>query len=155
MEYADSSDFTIPSNDSNILSQSLLLPSSSSNASDSSKAGPSDPDLSLSELSLTDRIQPARRRPFSLLAQPRDESIDPDEEEDLGENDGLDQTMKQPDTENARKEAAQTREEKLQQDLFILKKLNAALDVYKGALRETKSSTEVLIHSVTSFVNVY
>ncbi|KAJ3476413.1 hypothetical protein NLI96_g11170 [Meripilus lineatus] len=142
MDYNDSSDFTIPSQESNILSQSLLMPSSSSNTSSSSTAS-AGADLSLSELSLVDRPETVRRRPFSLLAQPlaSEESAIAEEDDD----DGLDETMRVQNAEAARKEAAKTREAKLQQDLFILKKLNAVLETYKGALRETRSNTEVLI----------
>lgn len=145
MDYNDSSDFTIPSQESNILSQSLLMPSSSSNTSSSSTAS-AGADLSLSELSLVDRPETVRRRPFSLLAQPlaSEESAIAEEDDD----DGLDETMRVQNAEAARKEAAKTREAKLQQDLFILKKLNAVLETYKGALRETRSNTEVVFHDL-------
>jgi len=60
------------------------------------------------------------------------------------------------------RKAARTREEKLQNDLFLLKKLNSAFSLYTDALRATQSSTEVsryftpttseLIRSVFVFV---
>ena len=41
------------------------------------------------------------------------------------------------------RKAARMREEKLQNDLFLLKKLNSAFSLYTDALRATQSSTEV------------
>ena len=41
------------------------------------------------------------------------------------------------------RKAARAREEKLQNDLFLLKKLNGAFSLYTDALRATQSSTEV------------
>jgi len=144
MYSGDTSDFTLPEDDSRLLSESLYLPSSSAN---SSRTGPGGDDLSLSELSLADRPPPGgpiHRRPFSLLAPPPEDDSAVDDE-DLPEGESLDATMTPEDIENARRAAAKTREEKLQHDLYILKKLNAAFEVYKGALSETKSSTEVCL----------
>ena len=155
----DSSDFTLPDSSnagSRLLSEDLFAPSSSNQ--------PVLADLSLSDLSLDDRtkqnIGGVPRRPFSLLAKPfqkkplfratQNESAIVDEEEEAGEGDeheeedeGLNQTMTQEDLEARKREVAKTREEKLQNDLFVLRKLNGAFDVYKQALRDTKSSTEV------------
>ncbi len=66
-----------------------------------------------------------------------------DEDEDEDGEGGFDATMTQEDMEKAKRIAAKTREEKLQHDLFVLKKLNSAFEVYKDALRETKSNTDV------------
>lgn len=44
------------------------------------------------------------------------------------------------------RKAARIREEKLQNDLFLLKKLNGAFSLYTDALRATQSSTEVGWH---------
>lgn len=41
------------------------------------------------------------------------------------------------------RKAARAREEKLQNDLFLLKKLNSAFTLYTDALRTTQSTTEV------------
>lgn len=61
-------------------------------------------------------------------------------EEDLREEaDGEDEEAQ---IRRARK-AARTREEKLQNDLFLLKKLNGAFSLYTDALRATQTSTEV------------
>lgn len=157
----DSSDFTLPDSSnagSRLLSEDLFAPSSSNQ--------PVLADLSLSDLSLDDRskqnVGGIPRRPFSLLAKPfqkkplfratQNESAIVDEEEEVGEgedqeeaeeDEGLNQTMTQEDLEARRREVAKTREEKLQNDLFVLRKLNGAFDVYKQALKDTKSSTEV------------
>ena len=77
-----------------------------------------------------------------MLAPPPDESAVTDDDAEEGEG-GMDATMTQEDLEKARRIAVKTREEKLQHDLFMLKKLNSAFEVHKDALRETKSSTEV------------
>ena len=150
MDFSDvSSEFVVDESGSRLLSESLVHPSTSSRgASSRNDIG----DLSLSELSLDDPPQaPAhRRRPFSLLAQPRspeppshagDESAIAEEDEPFPED--MNETMTPEEAEKARRAAGKTREEKLQSDLFILKKLNAAFDIYKEALRETKNSTEV------------
>ena len=135
----------------------LLLEPTPDISSSSSRTGHGGDDLSLSELSLGDRPQSksAHRRPFSLLAQPQspDESAVADEDAEQGEG-GLDETMTQEEMEKANKAAAKTREEKLQHDLFVLKKLNAAFDVYKDALRETKSSTDVSTRSLMPHVRI-
>ncbi|KAH9839471.1 DASH complex subunit Duo1-domain-containing protein [Rhodofomes roseus] len=148
MDSPNISELNFEQSGSRLLSESSLLPSSSSSLS---RTGPGGDDLSLSELSLSERPQPApsRRPKFSLLAQPlpQKDSLHQDEsaiaEEDAETEDaGLDHTMTQEDVEKARKLAVRTREEKLQHDLFILKKLNSAFEVYKEALKEAKSSTE-------------
>ncbi|KAJ3553637.1 hypothetical protein NM688_g3502 [Phlebia brevispora] len=136
-----SSEFAVPASGSRLLSESPLhVDSSTSQSVD---------DLSLADLSLTDRPpRNLQRRPFSLLAQPRfddksqDESAVADEDAEIAEGNTLDQTMTPEEAERARKLAAKTREEKLESDLFILRKLNAAFNVYHDALKETKSSTE-------------
>ncbi|KAH9935538.1 uncharacterized protein B0H18DRAFT_416088 [Fomitopsis serialis] len=149
MDSPSISELNVEQSGSRLLSETSLLPSSSSS---SSRTGPGGDDLSLSELSLSERPQPApsRRPKFSLLAQPlpqkapsmdNDSAILEEDAETEGEA-GLDQTMTQEDVEKAKKLASRTREDKLQHDLFILKKLNFAFEVYKEALKEAKSSTE-------------
>ena len=150
MEYADiSSDFVVDESGSRLLSESLVHPSTSARSISTGHGGD---DLSLSELSLDDppQAQPYRRRPFSLLAQPRHISDDQDEDGGSAFVDDHEGYAEEPnatymaeDAEKVRRDAIKTREEKLQSDLFILKKLNAAFEVYKDALRETKSSTEM------------
>ena len=72
-------------------------------------------------------------------------------DEDGQDDAELDGTMTQEDIEKAKRLAAKTREEKLQHDLFVLKKLNAAFEVYKEALKETKSSTDVSLGRCVGF----
>lgn len=152
MDFTDiSSDFVVDESGSRLLSESLV------HSSRSISTGHGGEDLSLSELSLSDPPQPQsyRRRPFSLLARPRtpdtnggaaDESALVDDDDGYG--DELNETVMQEDAEKAQKAAGKTREERLQSDLYILKKLNAAFEVYKDALRETKTSTEVCTRAV-------
>lgn len=144
MDSFDIPHYTNPHNDSRLLSEPSL---SAASTASSSRTGPGGDDLSLSELSLSERPQSkaARRRPFSLLAQPRspDESALDDDGYSEADVEGLDTTMTQEEAEKARRLTAKTREEKLQNDLFVLKKLNAAFEIYKDALRETKSGTDV------------
>ncbi|OSD06799.1 hypothetical protein PYCCODRAFT_1403572 [Trametes coccinea BRFM310] len=144
MDSFDLSNLQMPQSGSRLLSEPTPDISSSS-----SRTGPGGDDLSLSELSLSERTRTksAHRRPFSLLAPPQspeaDESAVADEDaEDAEGGAGMDATMTQEDVEKARRLAAKSREEKLQHDLFVLKKLNSAFEVYKEALRETKSSTD-------------
>lgn len=138
---------------SRLLSESSLLPSTSSS---SLRTGPGGDDLSLSELSLPEHPGPGlhKRRPFSLLAQPRlpdppdkYESAIVDDDADLNAEGAIDHTLTQEDVEKVKRLAAKTREEKLQHDLFILKKLNGAFGMYKEALKECKSSTEVSVRA--------
>ncbi|KAI0630289.1 hypothetical protein C8Q77DRAFT_1160639 [Trametes polyzona] len=137
MDSFDLSNIQMPQSGSQLLAEPTPDISSSS-----SRTGPGGDDLSLSELSLSERVQSKgmHRRPFSLLARPPspDESAVADEDAE----EGADGTMTQEDAEKAKRNAAKTREEKLQHDLFVLKKLNSAFEVYKDALRETKSSTD-------------
>ena len=92
--------------------------------------------LSSSDLSVHDLPEGGRSQSHGV-----DEDRDEDEvEESLREGgDGEDEEAQ---IRRARK-AARTREEKLQNDLFLLKKLNGAFSLYTDALRATQSSTEV------------
>ncbi len=142
MDSFDISDFQMPASGSRLLSE----PTPDISSSSSTRTGPGGDDLSISELSLSDRAhsKSARRRPFSLLAPRTDESAVTDDDVEEGEG-GIDETMTQEDLEKAKRLAVKTREEKLQHDIFMLKKLNSAFEVYKDALRETKSSTDVSV----------
>lgn len=138
-----SSDFHISDSGSRLLSESLI-------SGNSSRTGHGGDDLSLSELSLQDRPLDPPRRKFSLFAQPpspqdADESAiaDANDEDDVFGGEALNDTMKPEDIEKAQRAAAKTREERLQHDLLTLKKINAAFDVYKEAMRETQSNTDV------------
>jgi hypothetical protein len=127
----DSSDFTVSSG-SRLLSESPFLPSSSSHT------GPGGSDLSISELSLTDKS-----KPFNLIAavnpqrsqSPQHDDNNPFEaNEDKGEI-----TIQDSD----KKLTARSREEKLQHDLFILRKMNASFAVYNDALQNVESANDV------------
>ncbi|KAG7098579.1 hypothetical protein E1B28_000510 [Marasmius oreades] len=95
----------------------------------------SDGDPSVSELSLSDRTT-IQSKPFSLLAQPfaeaRDlpESRENSEEEVLTQNDELDEEEKRTNAQTA----VRQREEKLQRDIVVLKKLNSAFTAFNDAL---------------------
>ena len=130
----DDSSLTFPESGSRLLSQSSpqFYPNT----------GPGGDDLSLSELSLSYRpLQP----PFSLLARPPS----PAHEEGDGlsydvDGDVLDDSHQDgTDPEKAKRLAARLREEKLQSDAFILKKLNASFALFNEALSKTESANEV------------
>lgn len=128
-ESADSSDITFTSG-SRLLSESPPAPSSSSISH--SQTGHGGDDLSISELSLTDRPSPPR---------PAANSDDPFNDDSV---DGIADTTAQPQNdEQTKRRAAKLREEKLQRDLFILKKLNSSFALFNDALQDTKTGTEV------------
>lgn len=136
--------------DSHLLSQSLPSPDPF-DASSRTHTGPGGADLSFSELSLSDKPYTHDAPRFSLLAPPpapprlsADQStiLEGDEYEESGatsvdEHDDANHTVMQ------RAVAHKTREEKLQSDLFILKKLNASFAVLNDALLATKGATQV------------
>lgn len=104
-----------------------------------------DPDLSLSELSIPSQSSRPVKQPFSLLARP---SQAPEPELDIPSNEEQEENVKD-DYANAEepeaqvKDATRDREERLRQDLFVLRKLNAGFATYTEALAETRSATEV------------
>jgi hypothetical protein len=98
-------------------------------------------DLSLSELSLSDR--PTHARPFSLLARPQEDPATPqreDREQSLFKEEGQEEAQA-----HIEQTPAQTREERLRSDLFTLRKLNSAFALYNEALSATESGTEVCL----------
>ncbi|KAF9241605.1 hypothetical protein BU15DRAFT_73335 [Melanogaster broomeanus] len=134
--------------DSHLLSQSLPSPDPSD---ESSHTGPGGADLSLSELSLSDKAYSRDGPRFSLLAPPpapiftysADQSaIAEDDEYEEDGDPGTDDHNAANDTVIGRVAAEKSREAKLLRDLVILKKLNASFAVLNDALRETKSATE-------------
>jgi hypothetical protein len=145
---------------------------SASSSSSSSHTGPGGEDLSLSELEpqTQTRHQNPKSRTRPSIAQalgfgaPVDQSADDLsvlgalEEDDAGEereeSEGEDCVEAEADVtvrvgggedEGAEKTviAAQSREEKLRSDLFVLRQLNGAFAVYNDALREAQGGTEV------------
>jgi hypothetical protein len=125
--------------------ESPLLPSESS----SSRTGPGGDDLSLSELSLSD-YNTIMKQPFSLLAKPdsdlstprRDNNI-PSPHLTLEKNQGDEELLDDEDSGKAQHQLSKNREDKLQSDIFILKKLNASFELFNDALRETGSAHDV------------
>ena len=89
-----------------------------------------DRDFTLSELSLSDQTL----KPFSLLAPPAPPEPDIDTEE--------------PEEPIAQRQSAKAREEKLQSDIFILRKLNASLELFNEALQDTGSANQVILHFI-------
>ncbi|KAG0704485.1 hypothetical protein DFH29DRAFT_911540 [Suillus ampliporus] len=136
--------------DSQLLSGSLPSPEPFDSHS---HTGPGGADLSLSELSLSDKdtenFHFHDRPRFSLLAptattshtfSPDQSRISEDDEYEEG-NDGdsendVDLTM------IGKVAAAKAREDKLQSDLYVLKKLNASFALFNDALRSTQTATE-------------
>ncbi|KAG2129815.1 uncharacterized protein EDB93DRAFT_107304 [Suillus bovinus] len=118
-----------------------------------SYTGPGGADLSLSELSLSDKDTEHFRfhdRPrFSLLAPtaPTSQSFSPDhsriledDEYEEGNDEGFENDVNT--TVIGRVAAAKAREVKLQSDLYVLKKLNASFALFNDALRSTQTATE-------------
>ena len=85
-------------------------------------------DLSISELSLHGD---QTLKPFSLLA-----STEPELHKE------------EPVAQEPPRHSAKAREEKLQSDIFILKKLNASLELFNEALQDTGSTNQVLLHFI-------
>jgi hypothetical protein len=85
-------------------------------------------DLSISELSLSD--QPLK--PFTLLETPEPEIAEEHEEPE------------EPVAQQSQRHSTKAREEKLQSDIFILKKLNASFELFNEALQDTGSANQVL-----------
>lgn len=121
-----------------------------------SHTGPGGADLSLSELYISDRSEDSTvPKPFSLLPQRDTHDKEPEHDEDqpiLDQDAPVDETFDELfDEEDAAKEkgkrslneARATREERLQHDLFVLKKLNASFSVYNESLKDVRSSSEV------------
>ncbi|KAI6166130.1 hypothetical protein EDD17DRAFT_123543 [Pisolithus thermaeus] len=114
--------------------------------------GPGGADLSLSELSLSDRPLSRDGPRFSLLAPhpayTRDfsceESAIAEDAEFTEDAEFSTDTQKDADNETIRgpADSAKTREEKLQRDLLILKRLNDSFAVLNDALSTTRSATE-------------
>ncbi|KAJ7783212.1 hypothetical protein B0H16DRAFT_1447365 [Mycena metata] len=111
---SESSDLFDSSSGSRLLSETPFFASGSSL---SSLTGPGGDDLSISELSLSDKPE---------AGQP-DNGAPPNDAEEL---------------ERLKKHTGRLRDEKLQNDAFALKKLNAALKSFSDALGDVGSQTE-------------
>lgn len=108
--------------------------------------------------SLSDTPSSSRAKPFSLLARPS-KPPDPepailDTEEaivDEGEEIG-NETVGPAASEDERGHSiVRSREDRLRQDLFVLRKLNEGFSLYKNALSDTKSSTEASLHYIFAY----
>lgn len=144
----DDSDFSLPTaSGSRLLSDSpLILPSNPS----FSNTGPCGGDLSLSELSIADRPSSLFSKPFTLLAGPSTFENDGDTS-GYGKSHSLPEQAAEVDDRTKRKVLEKQREEKLQSDLFILKKLNSAFALFHVALDESGSANEVRYSSSCQF----
>jgi hypothetical protein len=80
-----------------------------------------------------------------LGALEEEEDVGEEREEEEGIEGEADVTVRVGHGEDVEKTgiAAQSREEKLQSDLFVLRQLNGAFAVYNDALREAQGGTEV------------
>jgi hypothetical protein len=138
----DDSDLTFTADQSRLLSEPSLMASESTNSLHYLQATSANEDLSLSDLSIQDRDD-IMSRPFSLLSRP-DPITSPLQTGEPGEDKpgGIDGDEIQ-DRETARRQDAKAREEKLQSDLFILKKLNASFAAFNEALAATGSLNDV------------
>ncbi|KZT28988.1 hypothetical protein NEOLEDRAFT_1128489 [Neolentinus lepideus HHB14362 ss-1] len=148
----DSLDITVRKDDPHLLSESPLFHTQSN-------TGPGGDDLSLSELSLNNKPAAPRKR-FSLFAHPQhEESVDQDEgTEAEAEDEAEDEEEDEEEAEKRQRAAARTREEKLQHDLFILRKLNTSFSVFNEGLLEAKTSSEkvsVQLEQTNALLNRY
>jgi hypothetical protein len=132
--------------------------------SDSPHSRTGDDDLSIDELSLFDPNS-ILNKPFSLLAKFNPKPPPPpvittitNDTEDLAtptrasfkpdpapekEDEARVREVEEEDEETVKKRAQEKRDEKLKSDIFILKKLNAAFELFHESLEETSSANEV------------
>ncbi|KAF8513103.1 hypothetical protein BU17DRAFT_77235 [Hysterangium stoloniferum] len=108
-------------------------------------------DLSLSELYISGRSDAVEEEPFSLLPPHANKTTTPQDikDEATSFNDCDAQVEASNDGDGIIFEKGKqslnevrTREERLQHDLFVLKKLNASFSLYNNALKDARSSTE-------------
>jgi hypothetical protein len=137
MDSLSSSNLTFPESGSRLLSESSpgFYPNT----------GPGGDDISISELSLS--------RPFSLTRPEPSRPAHEDDgdsfyQDDIDAGDIDDVRQDDPDPEKAKRLAGTLREEKLQSDAFILKKLNASFALFNEALAKTGSANEVRAFSI-------
>ncbi|KAK7053288.1 hypothetical protein VNI00_003914 [Paramarasmius palmivorus] len=130
MNAADfSDDIRIPTT-SRLMSESPMLQGISS----------SDADLSISELSISDRTA-IPEQPFSLLARPPPKQPDEPQPDAEGEED---EAVKADEEEQAKTQRllGKQREEKLHRDLYVLKKLNSAFTAFNSTLDDVGAANE-------------
>jgi len=124
----------------------------------SSRTGPGGEDLSLSELSLSD-YNAIMKQPFCLLAKPEPDPSTTKPDNSIPTPQVASPANKQgeelSDSEDGKKieqQASKNREEKLQSDIFILKKLNASFELFNQALHETGSANDVRNHPCNQYL---
>ncbi|RXW24992.1 hypothetical protein EST38_g870 [Candolleomyces aberdarensis] len=100
------------------------------------------------------RAEKERKAPSSRLLDPGDDDDDQNADSGMEEGEGEEggeaegqaaadrEELDEEQLENARRRVAKQREEKLQNDIFILKKLNAAFETFHGALDEAGSANQ-------------
>ena len=137
MYNSDESDLTFPVDGSRLLSEPSLMASESV----SSHIGSTHQDISLSDLSLKDRDD-VMSKPFSLLSRP--EHVTPlSQSRELGDLTDMGHGDEAEDQEASSRQSAKAHEEKLQNDIFILKKLNTVFSAFNEALDATGSINDV------------
>jgi hypothetical protein len=87
--------------------------------------------------------------PFGL-DQSVDDDDDPFNDDSVYGDRDKDEVEKPENDEQTKRQAAKAREEKLQRDLFILKKLNSSFAAFNEVLKDTQTGTEVCF-----IVNIY
>ncbi|KJA19894.1 hypothetical protein HYPSUDRAFT_43764 [Hypholoma sublateritium FD-334 SS-4] len=142
-DYSDSSsiDINASASESRLLSLDSPILSSINPYFNAGSCGEA---LSLSDLSLSDQTA-ITEKPFSLLARAESEpaapthnpqTTNPDaRDENLSEN--SDDVFEKESLEKIQQQTTKLREEKLQSDIFILKKLNASFGLFIEALQDT------------------
>jgi hypothetical protein len=148
---------------SNFFTESLDITSSGSRLlrlelppeSSSSRTGPGGEELSLSELSLSD-YNAIMKQPFCLLAKNEPDLSTPKRDNSIPTqiaspaNSRGEELSDSEDSRKVEQQASKNREDKLQSDIFILKKLNASFELFNQALHETGSANDV-----RSQINIY
>ncbi|KAG5638309.1 hypothetical protein H0H81_000727 [Sphagnurus paluster] len=132
----DSSDISFSASGSRLLSESLVLQSSSSHT------GLGGDDLSISELSSAERTH-LSQKPFDHLAARESSTLEAVEDyEDDSDQEVHEEHDHGEQAEQQRRHRTKLREEKLQSDIFILRKLNASFATFNEALQDTGSANQ-------------
>ena len=145
------SDITFPVSGSRLLSESPILPSSSD-------TGPGGDDLSISDLSFNLKFDRTAifQNPLALL---RPEPLTPtrgnERDDDLHADTDAGPKTGAEKTEQEKRQAAKLREEKLQSDIFILKKLNTSFALFNEVLQDTGSANQVRSLCIYIYITFY
>ena len=101
------------------------------------ETGPDGNDLSISELSLSDRPR-TLEKPFSLLASGVQGHLHIHQDDQEVEDQSIPGLA-------GRTDGSAAREEKLQGDIFVLRKLNASFALFNDALQDTNLANQVAV----------